>query len=97
MINKWIGEMTVATMRNMAAELLETYQGKLDAAFMKSEDGKLKISLTFDVSMSQSTQNAVDVDATIAFTAEKIKDKIEKSGISELQIDLMFPGKENAA
>jgi|GEM_PF-3273718 len=83
---KFIGTKTIEAMKGMAAELLDIYEEKLDVAFMKTgEEGKLKVGISFDIALSASTANAVDVDATITFTADKVKDKIQKTGISESQ------------
>lgn len=85
-LSRWIGPKTIATMKSMAGELLDDYEGKMNLAFLKTGDeGKLKVGLSFDISLSGTVQNAVDVDATITFTADKVKDKIEKVGVSEIQ------------
>ena len=87
-MSTWISVKTLEAMKGMAAELIEAHASKLNMAFLKSEDGKLKVSLGFTIAHSEVRQNAVDVAAQISYTMEKVTDKIEKTGISEIQVEL---------
>lgn len=82
-----IGPKTITKMKEMAAEHLNHYEREIGKAFLKSEDGKLKVALSFDLAVSDVKAGAVDIDATITFTAEKVKDKIS-SLIMENQTEL---------
>jgi hypothetical protein len=70
-----IGPKTIASMKQAAAEKIDIYAVQIDKAFLKADDGKLKISIGFDISMSEKTANGVEVATTIGFVADKIKDK----------------------
>jgi hypothetical protein len=72
-----IGEKTISAMKAMAA-------------FLKSEDSKLKVSLTFDIAVSETKPNGIDLDATISFTESKVKEKVSTT-VMENQVDLPFP------
>lgn len=71
-----IGEKTIARMKLLAAEQIDSYAKEIDRAFLKNEDGKLKISMSFDLSMSQIKTSGIDVDCTMGFTADRVKSKI---------------------
>jgi hypothetical protein len=87
-----IGPKTIASMKQAAAEKIDIYAGQIDKAFLKSDDGKLKISIGFDISMSEKMANGVEVATTIGFVADKIKDKTVCTVI-ENQIDLPLADK----
>jgi hypothetical protein len=95
-----IGEATIKKMEGLAAEQLQAYAKKINEAFLKSEDGKLKVSLAFYIGVSGERANAGDIDATISFTTEKVKDKISTT-VSENQTELfkavekLIPKKES--
>lgn len=90
-MNTWISTHTVETMKMLAGELIDAHAAKMNLAFLRADEGKLKVSLGFDIAVSEKTMNAVDVAATLSYTMEKIKDKIEKNGISEIQVEISFP------
>ncbi len=79
-----IGTKTITAMKGLSGELLDNYQKELREAFLKSDDG-LKVSLNLSVVPSKVAAGGLDVDATISFTAERIKEKREKNGIVEAQ------------
>jgi hypothetical protein len=87
-----IGPKTIQMMKALTVEHLDTYAKTLDVAFKKSDDGKLKVSISFVLSVSTEKANSVDVDATISFTAEKIKEKISQT-VTENQIELPLTDK----
>jgi hypothetical protein len=87
-----IGSKTIDKMKSMAAEQLDTYAGKVNVAFLKSESGNLKVSLSFDISVSAIKKDGVDIDATISFTESKVKEKISDT-VVENQIDLPLSDK----
>jgi hypothetical protein len=74
-------------MKALAAEEIDANAKEIDLAFIKSEDGKLKISLSFDLCVSQIAPTGIDVDATLSFTALRIKDKRSLT-VVESQTDL---------
>ena len=86
-----IGEKTIAQMKFIAAEKIDTYAEKMDAAFLKSDDGKLRVSLSFDLAASEKP-DSIDLDCTISFTSEKIKDKTSTT-ITENQVELPLADK----
>ena len=79
-----IGGRTIKAMQDLSAELLNDHAKKINEAFMKSDDGSVKVSISLDVSESEKRANYIDVDATISFTTEKVKAKITKS-VSDTQ------------
>lgn len=87
----WISKHTTDTMKSLACELIDAHAANMNLAFLKAEDGKLKVNLALDVAMSEAVANAVDIAATISYTLERVRDKIEKTGISELQVEISFP------
>ncbi len=82
-----IGKMTMETMKMLIDELLDGHAGEINKAFLKSEDNGLKISISLDIGVSGKIANGVDVDATISFVAEKVKEKVSKT-VSENQQEL---------
>ncbi len=82
-----IGEKTIQAMKDLAGEQIDTYAGKINTAFLKAEDSKLKVSLTFDLSVSETKPNGIDIDATISFTESKVKEKVSTT-VMENQTDL---------
>lgn len=82
-----IGEKTIEKMKVMAGEHLDTFAGKIAEAFLKSSEGKLKVTIAFDIGVSEVKPGGLDVDATISFTTEKIKEKIS-SIVVENQIEM---------
>lgn len=81
-----IGPKSIEKIKGMVGEALDTYAGKINTAFLKSDDGKLKVSLSVDLSVSE-IKSGVDVDVTIGFTADKVKDKTSTT-VVENQVDL---------
>ncbi len=86
-----IGAKTIEAMKNMAGDQLDTYAGKIGVAFLKAEEGKLKVSISFDISVSEEKKDGIDVDTTISFTESKVKEKISDT-IVENQLDLPLDG-----
>ena len=87
-----IGEKTILKMKSLAAEQIDSFSREIDKAFLKNEDGKLKISMSFDLSMSQIKPTGIDVDCTLGFTADRVKNKISDT-VVENQLDLPLAGK----
>jgi hypothetical protein len=83
-----IGEHTITTMKELAGELLDTYQDAINKAFIRAGDESLKVSISFGLDLSKMIMEAVDVDATISFTAEKVKEKVTRKGVSEVQVEI---------
>ncbi|HOD97845.1 MAG TPA: hypothetical protein PLT63_03625 [Syntrophales bacterium] len=86
-----IGPKTIESMKSLAAEKIDTYAEKMNESFLKSDDGKLRVTLAFELSMSEKP-DSVDLDCTISFTSEKIKDKTSTT-ITEAQAELPLADK----
>ena len=82
-----IGTKTTTAMKELSGELIDAYRKEIKEAFLKSDEG-LKVSLNLSIIPSKIRSEGVDVDATISFTAERIKEKREKNGIVEGQGEL---------
>ena len=86
-----IGPKTIESMKAMAQEKIDTYAEKMDLAFLKSDDGKLRVTLAFELYMS-AKPDSIDLDCTISFTSEKIKDRTSTT-ITEHQAELPLADK----
>ncbi|MDD5170902.1 MAG: hypothetical protein PHN75_18950, partial [Syntrophales bacterium] len=64
-----IGPKTIDSMKALAQEKIDTYAEKMNESFLKSDDGKLKVSISFDLAYSEKP-DSVDLDCTISFTSE---------------------------
>ncbi len=82
-----IGEKTIQAMKELAGEQIDTYAGKINTAFLKATDEKLKIILAFDIALSKLMIGGIDLDATISFTESKVKEKVSTT-VVENQVDL---------
>jgi hypothetical protein len=82
-----IGIKSLTEMKEAAAEKIDIYAEDIDKAFIRSDDGRLKISLSFDLCVSKETAGGIDVETGIAFIADKIKDKTMRT-VVELQEEL---------
>ena len=82
-----IGPKTIEKMKGMAGEQLDTYASKINTAFLKNTEGKFKVSISFDLAVSEIKADSVDLDATISFTADKVKDKVSLL-VTENQLEL---------
>lgn len=82
-----IREKTIQKMKAMAADQIDTYADKINQAFIKSDDGKLKVSISIDLAMSGIKPGGIDCDVSIGFVADRIKDKISET-IVENQVEL---------
>jgi hypothetical protein len=82
-----IGPKTIEKMKGMAGEQLDAFAKKINEAFLKADDGKLKVTIAFDIAVSETKKDAVDLDATISFVADRIKDKVS-STVVENQVEL---------
>ena len=79
-----IGSRSITAMKDLGIELIDSHATKINEAFLKSDDGKVKVSLVYDLSVSEDKVNDIEINATISFTTEKVKMKVTKS-VSELQ------------
>lgn len=82
-----IGPKSIEAMKAMAADQIDTYAGKINQAFLKSDDGKLKVSISIDLAMSGINPGGIDCDVSIGFVADRIKDKISET-IVENQVEM---------
>jgi len=82
-----IGPKTIQKMKDTAIEKIDTWAPKIRDAYLKSEDGKLKVTIGFNIFMSKEISGGLDVETGITFTAEKISDKTTET-VVENQMDL---------
>ena len=82
-----IGPKSIEAMKQMAENQIDTYAGKINQAFLKSDDGKLKVTLSIDLSVSTVKAGGIDCDVSIGFVADRIKDKISET-IVENQVEM---------
>jgi len=82
-----IGPKTLEKMKSEASEKIDIYSVQIGKAFLKADDGKLKTSIGFDISVPEKTAGGIDVSTTIGFVADKIRDKTTCTVI-ENQADL---------
>jgi len=85
-IEMLIGDKTIAKMKAMASDQIDTYAGKINTAFLRAEDGKLTVSLSFALAISK-IKDRLDIDTTIGFVESKVKDTI-KDTVCENQEEL---------
>ena len=82
-----IGPKTIEKMKAEAIAKINISATQIDKAFLKADDGKLKVSIGFDISMSDKTAGGIEVATTIAFVSDRIKDKTTCT-VVENQADL---------
>lgn len=82
-----IGEKTISKIKAMTADQIDTYADKINQAFARSEDGKLKVTLSIDLAVSTVKPGGIDCDVSIGFVADRIKDKISET-IVENQVEM---------
>ncbi len=93
-----VGERSIKAMRDLGIELIDSHAKRINEAFLKSDDGKVKVSLSYDIAVSEKKADYIDIDATISFTTEKVKTKVTES-VSENQgalfeaVEKMIPKK----
>jgi len=87
-----IGPKTIQAAKDLVSELMDSYQKDIDTAYLKTDEGALSVSIGLKFSPDKLKENHIDVEASISFTAERIKNKIGKS-VSESQVS-MFPAAE---
>lgn len=85
-----IGPVTIARMKSIATEKIEAWAPQMRDAFIRSDDGKLKVSIGYNIFMSKETSGGLDIEATIAFVESKINDKTI-STVVEGQEELPLP------
>jgi len=78
-----IGPKTIERIKSMLAEQLDTYATKIDHAYIKAEGDKLKVSLSVDLFPSGVKQGGIDVDVTLSFTADKVKEKLSDTVVEK--------------
>lgn len=82
-----IGPKTLDRMKNAAIEKINDHAEEIKKAFLKSDDGKLKVSLGYNISMSKETPGGLDIKAGISFIESRINDETI-STVVENQADL---------
>jgi len=80
-------EKLVSKMGELAEELLKSETVRMQKAYAKQDDGKLTVALSFIVQPSQA-KGMMDIDCTIQYTMEKIKEKIT-CRVAENQTDFI--------
>jgi antitoxin component of RelBE/YafQ-DinJ toxin-antitoxin module len=75
-----IKEAELKMMKAAACELIDMHANSLNEAFLQraGENKKLPVSLKIELSKSKVEEEAVDVDATINFTPNKVSFKLTK-------------------
>ena len=81
-----IGEMTIQAMKAQFSDLIEGHKRNIQAAFSRSEDGKIKVGISFNV---EQKGEGLAVETGIAYTVEKVSDK-QSAFIKENQLAI-FP------
>ena len=79
-------------MSELSNQLITTHAASMGKAFLKQDDGRLSVSISFVIEPSKVAKSAIDVDATISFTMEKIKEKVT-SRVMDKQEELPLGGK----
>jgi hypothetical protein len=87
-----IGPKSIADMKQHATDQIDAFAKQIDIAFIKAEDGKLKVSLSFDICKSKIKPEGIDIDCTLSFVTDRVKDKVS-STVVENQIDLPLSDK----
>lgn len=81
-----IGKNTINKASQMINDLLQSYVNEIDKAIRKAEDGA-GANISISLKMKPVNLQETDVEATISFTTEKIKDSTS-SVINEYQMEL---------
>jgi hypothetical protein len=87
-----LNEKVFVKMSELSNQLIAGHAVEMQKAFQKSDDGRLTVAISYVVEPSKVAKGAIDVDATISFTMEKIKEKVT-SRIMEKQEELPLGGK----
>jgi hypothetical protein len=85
-----IGDRVFAKMKQLGGELVALHEERMKQAFSRSDDGKLSVTVSFTIAPGK-VAGQYDVDATISYTMEKVKEKIS-ANVSENQMDLPLSG-----
>ena len=85
-----IGKKVFFTMEKLTGDLIHMHGARMAKAFNLQTDGKLAVAITFSLQPS-AKPDVIEVDATIAYTMEKVKEKIT-ANVSENQEELtLYP------
>ncbi|MFH1146843.1 MAG: hypothetical protein V1736_03965 [Pseudomonadota bacterium] len=87
-----IGPKTISRMKHMVSEQIDAFAMKIDEAYIKAYEGKLKVTLSIDLCTSTVKATGIDIDCSIGFIADRVKDKISDTVI-ENQIELPLADK----
>jgi hypothetical protein len=87
-----IGPKTITRMKLMVSEQIDAFAKKIDEAYIKADEGKLKVTLSIDLCTSTIKATGIDVDCSISFIADRVKDKISDT-VVENQIELPLSDK----
>jgi hypothetical protein len=87
-----IGPRTIQKMKDTAIEKIDAWAPNIRDAFIKSDDGKLKVSLSYNIFMSKDTPGGLDIKAGISFIESRINDETI-STVVENQADLPLDAK----
>lgn len=87
-----LNEKVFVKMSELSNQLISTHAPSMGKAFLKQDDGKLTVSISYVIEPSKVAKNAIDVDATISYTMEKIKEKATARVIDK-QEELPLGGK----
>ena len=81
-----LGDKVFDKMTDQAEELITEHRERIIKAFGKQDDGKLAVAITFNIAPAKAIDQ-YDVDATISYTMEKVREKISCT-VSENQMEL---------
>ena len=87
-----IGAKTFEKIDALIAELLVTNQANMQAAYARSEEGKLTVALSVVIAPGEKVDQ-YELDATINFVKERVKMKVS-ANVSESQIELPLEGEK---
>ena len=82
-----IGEKVIEKVKLLSDELIGMHGGRIQKAFARQEDGKLTVSLSFVIQPAEKA-GMIDLDATISYTMEKVKEKITAKVSENLDLPL---------
>lgn len=81
-----IGEKVFEKLSYMTDELIHEHSHRITKAFSQQDDGKINVTIVLTIAPGK-TMDKFDLDASIAYTMEKVKEKIT-SEVTEGQSDL---------
>ena len=81
-----LGDKVFEKMTDQSEELITEHRDRIVKAFGKQDDGKLAVSLTFNIAPAKA-MDQYDVDCSISYLMERIREKISAT-VTENQMEL---------